>query len=365
MAKLNKKKVLLTSLALATPLVGAIASACSLTTSGNNDGKNENKSQPETLPQTGLDNSVTTPGVKQEKQDDADKNKKLSNPDESTKSSNAVDADKNKKLEDTNKDTKPSDADNDKKLSETGNNELKSNSVVSPAVDPAKKASEVAKTVNSRESANAQIKDLSKQLPEIPAGLTGFAYEISATGDDATGTLSISVALKKGDQYFDLTTGKPVNKDAHRAKTITVTGFLKVDTDKNKKLEDTNKGTKPSDADNDKKLSETGKNELKSNSVVSPAVDTAKKASEVAKTVNSRESANAQIKDASKQLPEIPANLTGFAYEISATGDDATGTLTISVALKNGDQYFDLTTGKPVNKDAHRAKTITVTGFLK
>ena len=347
MAKLNKKKVLLTGLALATPLVGAIASACSLASSGNNDRKNENKSQRETLPQTGLDNSVTTDGTKQEKQDDADKNKKLSNPDESTKSSNDDDADKNKKLEDTNKDTKPSDAHNDKKLSETGKNELKSNSVVSPAVDTAKKASEVAKTVNSRESANAQIKDASKQLPEIPANLPGFAYEISATGDDATGTLTISVALKNGDQYIDLSTGQPVNKDAHRAKTITVTGFLKVA------------------ANNAKKLSETGKNELKSNSVVSPAVDTAKKASEVAKTVNSRESANAQIKDASKQLPEIPANLPGFAYEISATGDDATGTLTISVALKNGDQYIDLSTGQPVNKDAHRAKTITVTGFLK
>ena len=265
-----KKKILLTGLTLAAPLVTTIASACSETI------KPQERSG-------GLNNQASddlSPG-----------NKKGSlTPRTRSNSNNFVSAQlKAKKAYDA--------------IKETANTNGKSG--VLPST--------VARNITTLAKANEQIAANSNKIPNPPAG---FEYVISAVANDESGTLTIKVALKKGNRFFTATgdySKTKIDKD------VIVSGYQRTE------IADKLKAKKAYDA-----IKETANTNGKSG--VLPST--------VARNITTLAKANEQIAANSNKIPNPPA---GFEYVISAVANDESGTLTIKVALKKGNRFFTAT----------------------
>ena len=219
-------------------------------------------------------------------------------------------------------------------------NKIKYTNIVTTNVNRTKLPSEVLKKSYTVNDINNEINNSNQRIPTnslIPKGLTVEAFGIA---NDASGTLTISIALKQGKKYFNPTTGAEVASRGNNVKKIVISGYQTTAVRSARNIiEHFNKFPL-----------------INLTTTESNAQRTAKS---VAPSVTNLATANAQIKDKNQHIPDV---LSGFHYEISASSGTQDGTLIIKVALKKGNDFYNPETGLNTGLTKH-TKDITVSGY--
>lgn len=218
-------------------------------------------------------------------------------------------------------------------------NKIKNTSVSTFDYNANKRAKIIAKTINSSHTVNRQIKDDDKKIPEKP---TGFDYEISAVANDRQGTITVKIALKKDNKYYNPITGIQGWIRFGNTKDIVINGYDKYEGDLIvNHFNQINSQVVTVDANKDK-LPSTVLSAIGNHSI------------------NDLKKINALIKDY-----QIPSPLNGYEYEISATANDNNRTITFQIALKKGNKYYHPLTGDESLSKNGNTKEIVISGYLK